>query len=111
MRHHDHAKMSAARIAMAAATAMTLAMSAAHAAGDKAKGAKLAQQWCNSCHTVAARDTSRKFNAGPEFLDLAKKSRSYLVTAINKPHDFMPKFPTLSGQDKADLVAHIQSLE
>lgn len=90
---------------------MTVAVSAAHAAGDKARGDKLARQWCNSCHTVEARDTSRKFNAGPEFIDLAKKSPSYLVTAINKPHDFMPKFPTLSPRDKENLVAHIRSLK
>ena len=56
-------------------------------------------------------DTSRKFNAGPEFIDLAKKNPFYLATAIEKPHDFMPKFPTLSSQDKAHLIAHIRALK
>lgn len=88
-----------------------LAASTAYAAGDKAKGAKLAEQWCNSCHTVKTSGSSRKFDTGPRFVELAKKSGSYLVIAINKPHDFMPKFPALSPKDKTDLIAHIQSLK
>lgn len=95
--------------ALAACAAIALG-SPAHAAGDKMKGASLAQQWCNSCHTVMKEDSSRKFDAGPQFVELAKKSDAYLRVAIDKPHDFMPNFPTLSSQDKADLVAHIQSL-
>jgi mono/diheme cytochrome c family protein len=94
-----------------AVCALTLAGAPVQAAGDKAKGASLAQQWCNSCHTVMKDDSSRKFDAGPQFVDLAKKSEAYLRVAIDKPHDFMPKFPKLSRQDKADLVAHIQSLK
>ena len=88
-----------------------LACASAHAAGDKAKGATLAEQWCNACHSVRKDDPPRMFDAGPMFTELAKKSDAYLRVAIDKPHDFMPKFPKLSSADKADLVAYIISLK
>lgn len=98
-------------LAPLAAAALMLAVAPAQAAGDTAKGGRLAEKWCNSCHTVSAKGAARKFDAGPRFMELSKKSESYLKTAINRPHDFMPKFPKLSAGDKADLVAHIRSLK
>ncbi len=88
-----------------------LISSPARAAGDAAKGAVLAKEWCNSCHTVETADQARKFDAGPQFADLATKSEAYLKVAIDKPHDFMPKFPKLSSSDKADLIAYIRSVK
>lgn len=87
------------------------AMSPAMAAGNAKKGEKLAQQWCNSCHSVGGSGTERQADAGPQFAELAKKTPDYLKVAINKPHDFMPKFPDLSAQDKEDLIAYIRTVK
>ncbi len=97
--------------ALTGAAVAVLISSPALAAGKAAKGAKLAQQWCNACHTVGPSETARKFDAGPLFAELAKKSPKYLETAINKPHDFMPKFPKLSRKDKQDLIAYIRTVK
>lgn len=92
-----------------ATVVMAFASGEVRAAADAARGAKLATQWCNSCHSVSAE--KRMADAGPAFAELAKKSPGYLATAINKPHDFMPKFPTLSDQDKQDLIAYIRTVK
>jgi mono/diheme cytochrome c family protein len=102
----------AAALTAAAVAAMAMLISGpVLAAGNATKGAKLAKQWCNGCHTVGASGTARKFDPGPMFAELAKKSPKYLEAAINKPHDFMPKFPTLSKQDKQDLIAYIRTVK
>jgi mono/diheme cytochrome c family protein len=93
------------------AAAMAVLISGSELAADAAKGAKLAEQWCNSCHTVGASESARKFDPGPLFAELAKKSPEYLGTAIDKPHDFMPRFPSLSKQDKQDLIAYIRTVK
>jgi mono/diheme cytochrome c family protein len=97
----------------AALTGIALILTSAPslAAGDTAKGGKLATQWCNACHSVGPSETARKADAGPLFAELAKKSPAYLESAINKPHDFMPKFPSLSRQDKLDLIAYIRTVK
>jgi mono/diheme cytochrome c family protein len=101
----------AAIIALTAASGLALAVSSASAAGNVEKGGKLANQWCNSCHSVGASETARKADAGPQFAELAKKTPAYLATAINKPHDFMPKFPDLSKQDKEEIIAYIRTVK
>ena len=78
-------------------------------AADAEAGLALAEKWCNSCHSIGT-DAPRQEDAGPLFTELAKKDANYLLTAINRPHDFMPNFPSLSGADKNDLIAYIQSL-
>jgi mono/diheme cytochrome c family protein len=97
--------------ALAGAAIVFLTSSPLMAAGDTANGAKLATKWCNGCHSVGSSETARKADAGPLFAELAKKSPAYLETAINKPHDFMPKFPSLSRQDKLDLIAYIRTVK
>ncbi|NNG06050.1 MAG: cytochrome c [Inquilinus sp.] len=79
-------------------------------AADAGHGQDLAKQWCNSCHSIGDGEP-RQEDAGPLFSDLAKRDASYLQTAINRPHDFMPKFPRLSAADKADLIAYIRSVK
>ncbi len=81
------------------------------AMGRPAKGEQLAAQHCNSCHSVSRSDSVRMADAGPQFAELAKKPAGYLHVAINKPHDFMPKFPQLSKQDKDDLIAYIRNVK
>ena len=98
-------------VAAFSAACITLSAASASAAGDAAKGEKLAAQHCNSCHSVGRSDSARMADAGPQFAELAKKSSQYLETAINKPHDFMPKFPTLSKGDKDDLIAYIRTVK
>ena len=83
---------------------------AAAAGGDADKGLAQAERWCNSCHSIGDEEP-RQEDAGPLFTELAKKDADYLKVAINRPHDFMPKFPKLSDADKDDLIAYIQSLK
>ena len=90
------------------AIAMLSLSPAAHAA-DAGAGLALAEQWCNACHSIGAEEP-RQEDAGPLWSDLAKKDDAYLQGALNRPHDFMPDFPSLSEVDKLDLVAYIQSL-
>lgn len=90
--------------------AMLLAVPGAATAADVERGAALAEQWCNACHSVG-REPPRQFDAGPMFADLAKKDEAYLVAAIRRPHDFMPEFPRLDETDLADLVAYIMTVE
>ncbi len=97
--------------AAAAAILLTLSGSPAAASGNVANGAKLAGQHCNSCHSIGGSGTERKADAGPQFAQLAKRTPAYLAVAINKPHDFMPKFPQLSKKDKEDLIAYIRSVK
>jgi len=92
-----------------AIAALVLAFPVAAAAADAEAGLALAGRWCNACHSIG-NEEPRQEDAGPLFTELAKKDAAYLNSAINRPHDFMPEFPSLSDADKADLVAYIQSL-
>ena len=79
-------------------------------ADDAEHGLELGQKWCNACHSIGD-DVVRQEDAGPLWSELAKKDAEYLISGINRRHDFMPDFPSLSDQDKADLVAYIQTVE
>ena len=97
-------------VAMAAVGVM-LASGSAFAPGNAANSGKLTNQWLNSCHSVGAGENARKPDEGPQFAELTKKTLAYLATAINKPHDFMAKFPDLSKQDKEDIIAYIRTVK
>lgn len=99
---------SASVLAGLGAAAVLAAMPAI--AADQERGMQLAEQWCNSCHSIGVEEP-RQADAGPQFAELAKKDMPYLEEAINRPHDFMPDFPQLSEEDKQDLIAYIQSVE
>ncbi len=81
------------------------------AQGNVDRGAQLAEQWCNSCHTVGSSSDARQSDPGPMFAELARKGEGYLMRAMNRPHDFMPKFPKLSPQDKQALIAYIRTVK
>lgn len=78
------------------------------AAADADAGLAIAEKWCNSCHSIGTEQ--RQEDAGPLFTDLAKQDAAYLENAINRPHDFMPDFPSLTDEDKANVVAYIHTL-
>jgi mono/diheme cytochrome c family protein len=92
--------------AAAALAAAVLALPAA--AADAARGKDLSEKWCGACHSVG--DNPRQADAGPLFTDLAKKDQAEIETGMTKPHDFMPDFPKLTDDDRADIVAYIVSL-
>lgn len=73
-------------------------------------GLALAEQWCNACHSIGT-DEPRQEDAGPIWSEIAEKHSEDLRAALEVPHDFMPSFPSLSDEDKANLVAYIKSLE
>ena len=77
-------------------------------AADADAGLAIAEKWCNSCHSIGTEQ--RQEDAGPLFTDLAKEDEAYLESAINRPHDFMPDFPSLTDEDKANVIAYIHTL-
>ena len=82
------------------------------AAGDPERGAKLAIEWCSSCHLVSERQTSATTEA-PPFAAIAQRSSdelSALAGFLADPHPPMPDF-SLTRQEIRDLLAYIASLK
>ncbi len=79
-------------------------------AEDVEAGLALAEQWCNACHSIGTEEP-RQEHAGPIWSEIAEKNSEDLRAALEVPHDFMPSFPTLNDEDKANLVGYIKSLE
>ena len=82
------------------------------AAGDSTQGAKLAMQWCSSCHLVSERQTNATTEA-PPFASIAQRSPdelSALAGFLADPHPPMPDF-SLTRQEIRDLLAYIASLK
>ena len=94
--------------ALALAAGIALALPGVARAADAEAGLELAEQWCNACHSIG--DEQRQEDAGPLFTELAEEDEAFILAALNRPHDFMPDFPTLEEEDKADLAAYILSL-
>jgi mono/diheme cytochrome c family protein len=96
--------------AFVAFVAIALPAASVLAAGDAAEGARIAQQWCASCHVIGK--GTRGGDAAPPFVALANdpaKTESYLKTWISNPHPPMPNF-NLSRRDIDDLTAYIGTL-
>jgi mono/diheme cytochrome c family protein len=90
-----------------------LAASAPQAAAppDSARGAKLAKQWCASCHIVSS-DQTRGTDAAPPFASIAKRPG---FTANRTAHFLMrshPRMPDvhLTRDETRDLSAYIATL-
>lgn len=79
-------------------------------AEDAEAGLALAEQWCNACHSIGTEEP-RQEDAGPIWAEIAERHSEDLRAALEVPHDFMPSFPSLSDEDKANIVAYIKSLE
>jgi len=87
-----------------------LAMPPAGHADDAEAGLAVAEQWCNACHSIGTEEP-RQEDAGPIWTEIAHANDAELLAALDAPHDFMPEFPSLTAEDKANLVAYIKSLE
>lgn len=82
------------------------------AAGDVEQGAKLAKQWCASCHLVSEEQASATTEA-PPFASIAQRSPdelSALAGFLADPHPPMPDL-SLTRQEIRDLLAYIASLK
>ena len=91
--------------------AATLAASQSLAA-DANNGARLANQWCSSCHVVAANQQGTTGEA-PPFATVARKSdfdAGKLAFFLLHPHPKMPDMG-LSRIEAADLAAYIATLK
>lgn len=80
-------------------------------AGNPEAGKALAEQWCRSCHVIAAEDTMASDGA-PSFLEVAQDpatSEEGLRAWLFNPHPPMPNF-NLSQREIDDLAAYILSL-
>jgi mono/diheme cytochrome c family protein len=82
---------------------------AAHA--DAAAGTQLAQQWCTSCHLVAAGQTGAVPQGPPSFAVVAKSgiSAAQLRAFLSHPHGSMPDL-TLTRAEIANLIDYIEGL-
>jgi mono/diheme cytochrome c family protein len=80
------------------------------AAQDPAAGRALAEQWCASCHAVAAgAGGSDRVPSFERIVEERDRSEEWLSTWLSVPHESMPSF-SLSRQEFADLVAYLESL-
>jgi mono/diheme cytochrome c family protein len=95
--------------------AQVLALLAASAAGaapaDSAQGAKLAKQWCASCHIVSS-DQARGADFAPTFASIAKRpgfTANYTAQFLMRSHPRMPDVH-LTRDEARDLGAYIATL-
>ena len=86
--------------------------SMAWAAGGVANGKAIAQQQCSNCHIIEKNATNaiESQPAGPDFMSIKGLNAATLKARLNSPHPVMSKFPSLSDQQIADLVAYIGSV-
>lgn len=79
-------------------------------AAEPARGQKIAETWCVSCHTVSGGASAR--DTAPPF-DLIARNRRFdrdgLLQVLSDPHPPMPKIH-LSRQQLDDVIAYIHSL-
>jgi mono/diheme cytochrome c family protein len=80
------------------------------AAADAANGARLALQWCASCHVLPGTTASEVPQGPPPFAAVARmeKSPDQLRAFLTKRHGAMPDL-SLSRDEIEDLTAYIQS--
>jgi len=84
--------------------------------GDAEKGAQIFQSHCASCHFADKKDTK----SGPGLKEILKRERlpvsgrpatpENILRQLDAPYLAMPSFPTLIGQDAADLLAYLKTL-
>ena len=83
--------------------------------GDAARGARLAQRWCASCHLVTP-DQAKGAVDAPSFMALARdpaKTAEGIADFLTLPGTTHSKMPDLhlSRVEIVDIVAHITSLK
>jgi mono/diheme cytochrome c family protein len=95
------------------ALALGAAAGPALAAGDAAEGARLARQWCSSCHVTGGQSPQSGTDMAPTFAEIAARpgrDEGWFHAWLSDPHPPMPKLE-LSRQQIADLIAHLLSLQ
>lgn len=95
------------------ALALSCAVTPALAAGDAANGARLAQQWCSSCHVAGGQGQQTGTDMAPTFAEIAARpgrDEGWFHAWLSDPHPPMPALE-LSRQQIADLIAHLLSLQ
>jgi mono/diheme cytochrome c family protein len=83
----------------------------AAAAADSARGAKLAKQWCASCHIVSS-DQTRGADVAPPFASIAKRpgfTADRTAQFLMRSHPRMPDVH-LTRDEARDLGAYIATL-
>lgn len=92
-------------------TLASLGAAAAATSGDPARGGRLAEQWCSSCHLVSP--TQKTAGEAPPFATIAKRSPDEIAALagfLADPHPPMPNL-SLTREDIRDLLAYIASLK
>jgi len=84
--------------------------------GGAENGALIFQSQCAACHFADKEDTK----SGPGLKGILRQARlpvsgrpatpENVLKQLNAPYLAMPSFPTLSGQDAADLLAYLKTL-
>ena len=95
---------------LAALTLVWLAPVAAHA--DPAEGARLAKQWCASCHVIDGTGPSTTMPQGPpSFRTIAGHlDPDQMRTFLTHPHGAMPDL-VLTRDEIQNLIAYIANLK
>ena len=79
---------------------------------DAARGTRLAQRWCASCHIIGETPPSQVQVGPPSSPSIAesKLTPEQLRVFLTKPHGSMPDL-SLTRAEIDDLVAYIESLK
>lgn len=86
--------------------------STARAVGNAQRGKAIAREQCSNCHVVSKNDAKALEGQmiGPDFAAMKNVTALNLTGRLNSPHPVMSKFPSLTDQQIADLVAYIGSV-
>jgi mono/diheme cytochrome c family protein len=86
-------------------------VAAGEARADAKAGARLARQWCSSCHLVAANQTSAVPQGPPSFPAVARSGMTpaQLRAFLSHPHGAMPDL-ALTRVEIDNLIDYIESL-
>jgi mono/diheme cytochrome c family protein len=110
-----HVMRNSRRFQLCCGTGVVLAFLAASATGDaaadSARGAKLAKQWCASCHIVSS-DQARGADIAPPFASIAKRpgfTADRTAQFLTRSHPRMPEVH-LTRDEARDLGAYIATL-
>lgn len=98
------------RIAAALLLIFALFVGPPAGAGNGARGARLAQQWCANCHVVDGKGGATIAQGPPSFTAIARSgiTAAQLRVFLSHPHGAMPDL-SLSRDEIDDLVAYIST--
>lgn len=79
------------------------------AAGDAARGAQLARQWCANCHIIGEPAAPRTVQQGPPAFASIGMTPDQMRAFLTHPHGAMPDF-ALTRAEIEDVIAYIEAL-